>query len=116
MCQKTVLTTAQAAAKEAFSGWACLRIFHRGLSEWFLAKNSRYFFAGRLDQIHFKLYAAVDRSGGYHADDLLKLNPTEDELLMAARWSMTHDVSAGYRMSLMEMIRMLGYGKIIENL
>ena len=27
-------------------------------------------FIGRLDQIHFKLYASVDR-GGYHIEDLL---------------------------------------------
>ena len=28
------------------------------------------YFAGRLDQIHFRLYAATDR-GGVHIDDLL---------------------------------------------
>jgi hypothetical protein len=41
-------------------------------------------FIGRRDQIFFKLWASVDR-GGYHIDDLLKLNPTEDEMVAAAQ-------------------------------
>ena len=49
-------------------------------------------FIDRLDQIHFKLYAAADR-GGYHVEDLLALGPTSDELVTAARWATTHDVS-----------------------
>lgn len=32
-------------------------------------KNLRVGFIHRFDQIHFKLYAAVDQRGGYHADD-----------------------------------------------
>ncbi len=66
------------------------------------------YFIGRLDQIHFKLYAAVDR-GGYHIDDLLALNPSGEELIMAARWSMTHDVSEGYAMLLKKLLKQLGY-------
>ena len=38
----------------------------------------------RIDQIHFKLFAAVDR-GGYHTQDLLGLEPTEAEMTAAAR-------------------------------
>ena len=49
----------------------------------------------RLDQIHFKLYAATDR-GGYHVEDLLALKPTSDEMVAAAQWAMTHDVSEGF--------------------
>ncbi len=41
-------------------------------------------FAGRLDQIHFKLYAAADQLGGRHEDDLRVLEPTEGELVLAA--------------------------------
>ena len=48
-------------------------------------------FTGRFDQIHFKLYASVDR-GGYHIEDLRALSPSHDELEAAARWAMTHDV------------------------
>jgi hypothetical protein len=68
------------------------------------------FFISRLDQIHFKLYASVDR-GGYHIDDLMALNPETDELVQAARWSMTHDVSVGYADSLKKLLGELGYEK-----
>jgi hypothetical protein len=48
-------------------------------------------FAGRLDQIHFKLYAMVDQAGGRHEADLRALHPSREELMEAAHWSMTHD-------------------------
>jgi hypothetical protein len=54
-------------------------------------------FASRLDQIHFKLYAVADEGVGRHLTDLEALKPTEPELLAAAAWSETHDISAGYR-------------------
>jgi hypothetical protein len=53
-------------------------------------------FASRLDQIHFKLYAAVDAGPGKHSRDLEALAPTPDELLQAARWARTHDPSPGF--------------------
>ena len=65
-------------------------------------------FIGRLDQIHFKLYASVDR-GGYHIEDLLALNPTMDEVFMASKWSQTHDISEGYTMILKDLLTQLGY-------
>ena len=66
------------------------------------------YYVSRLDQIFFKLYAAVDR-GGYHIDDLLKLNPTEDELFQAAKWTMTHDVSPGFKCMLCQLLTELGH-------
>jgi hypothetical protein len=64
-------------------------------------------FASRLDQIHFKLYAAVDSGGpGKHEADLRALAPTEAELVAAARWSRSHDPSDGYAQ---ELRRALGY-------
>ena len=65
-------------------------------------------FISRIDQIYFKLYASVDR-GGYHIDDLVALKPTENEILEAAKWSQTHDVSEGYTMLLRELLSELGY-------
>lgn len=65
-------------------------------------------FIGRIDQIHFKLYASVDR-GGYHIDDLIALKPTDSEIVEAAQWSRTHDVSDGYVMLLKELLSELGY-------
>jgi hypothetical protein len=65
-------------------------------------------FAGRLDQIHFKLYTMVDQAGGRHEADLRALHPSHQELIAAARWSMTHDPSPGYKMVLKEALSALG--------
>jgi hypothetical protein len=65
-------------------------------------------FTDRFDQIHFKLYAAVDR-GGYHIDDLHTLAPSPSELETAARWAMSHDVSEGFALTLKDLLRHLGH-------
>jgi hypothetical protein len=54
------------------------------------------YLASRYDQIHFKLYAAVDQGPGKHEQDLRALDPSEAELVAAARWSRTQDPSEGY--------------------
>lgn len=65
--------------------------------------------ASRFDQICFKLYAAVDHApASKHLDDLRLLEPTAEELVAGARWSMTHDPSEGYRGQLLALLRMLG--------
>jgi len=73
-------------------------------------------FLGRYDQIHFKLYAAVDQGAGVHYEDLLTLKPTADELEQAARWSMTHDVSEGYRQILIDLLNHMGYSDVAKRL
>jgi hypothetical protein len=73
-------------------------------------------FLGRYDQIHFKVYAAVDQGAGKHLDDLLALKPTSEEIENAARWSMTHDVSDGYKQNLKAMLIYLGFGDVTERL
>ncbi|MDQ3660697.1 MAG: DUF6036 family nucleotidyltransferase [Actinomycetota bacterium] len=65
-------------------------------------------FAGRFDQIHFKLYALVDHGAGRHEDDLRALRPTEQELLAAARWTRTHDPSESFRQELLGALEHLG--------
>jgi hypothetical protein len=98
-------------------------LFQMGLPEGFVSRlsrkdygrNLRVYFAGREDQIHFKLYAAVDR-GGYHIADLLALKPEENELTRAARWAMTHDVSRGFRGMMKNLLKELGYGQVAEKL
>jgi hypothetical protein len=65
-------------------------------------------FAGRVDQVHFKLFAMVDQGGGRHEADLRALKPTSDELVAAARWSLTQDPSPGYKMVLADALRVLG--------
>jgi hypothetical protein len=71
-------------------------------------------FISRYDQIHFKLYAAVDQSGSYHAEDLRELHPTDAELLDAAGWTRTHDPSEGYRQGLQWFLREFGYGHLVD--
>ncbi len=72
-------------------------------------------FFSRYDQIHFKLYAAVDQ-GGKHYADLLALNPTAEELLAAAKWSMTHDVSEAYRGEVKRILIGMGHNDVAERL
>ncbi len=65
--------------------------------------------AGRTDLICFKLYAAVDQGPrSKHFADLQELAPTRDELLVAARWTLTHDTSSGYRGELVKALAVLG--------
>jgi hypothetical protein len=73
-------------------------------------------FMGRYDQIHFKLYASVDQGAGKHLDDLLALKPTTEEIEYAARWSMTHDVSEGYRQNVKSLLDHLGFADVAERL
>jgi hypothetical protein len=73
-------------------------------------------FLGRFDQIHFKLYAAADQGAGKHYNDLLALSPTAEELEKAAHWSMTHDVSEGYKQSIKGLLTHMGHGDVAKKL
>jgi hypothetical protein len=73
-------------------------------------------YLGRYDQIHFKLYASVDQGAGKHLDDLLALKPTSDELENAARWTMTHDISEGFKQNLKSLLNYLGFKDVAERL
>jgi len=95
-------------------------LFRSGLPQGFASRLTHYdigpgltlYLVGRYDQIFFKLFAAVDRFGGYHSDDLRKLSPTDDELRAAAKWSMNQDPSEGYRLSLRRFMEEFGYGHL----
>jgi hypothetical protein len=65
-------------------------------------------YASRVDQIHFKLHAAVDQGGGKHLADLLALDPASEELVAAARWARTHDPSEGFLELLTQALTHLG--------
>jgi hypothetical protein len=73
------------------------------------------YFISRIDQIHFKLYAAVDRND-YHLQDLIALNPTEEEMEMAAKWVVTQDVSDTFRSILKEFLERHGYGTVTQRI
>lgn len=79
-------------------------------------KNLVIHFLTRFDQIHFKLHAAVDQSGGKHYDDLTALKPTAKEIEKAARWSMTHDTSEGYKVVLKDFLERIGHRDVAERL
>lgn len=70
--------------------------FERRLTDRSFGPSLTVRYASRLDQIHFKLHAAVDRGGGKHLADLVALEPKPHELLAAARWARTHDPSEGF--------------------
>lgn len=75
-------------------------------------------YIGRIDQIHFKLYAAVDCGPGpsRHLQDLLTLQPTAEELLAAAHWAMTHDVSPAFRELLGAMLKEMNHDAVAAQL
>jgi len=89
-----------------------------GLSERLVWKTYgpklRIAFVSRYDQIHFKLYAAVDQFGSYHAADLKELNPTDEELLAAVSWSRSHDPSTGYLKCVQLFFKEFGYDHLID--
>lgn len=64
---------------------------------------------GRFDQVCLKLYALADQdTRSKHGADLRQLDPTRDELMMAARWARTHDPSPFFRRTLVEALDFLG--------
>lgn len=69
-------------------------------------------FAGRFDQIHFKLYALVDQGSGKHEADLRALKPTREELITAATWARTRDPSEGFYEELLRALAYLGVGDV----
>ncbi|MEW6002153.1 MAG: DUF6036 family nucleotidyltransferase [Nitrospirota bacterium] len=73
------------------------------------------YFISRIDQIHFKLYAAVDR-GEYHVQDLHALKPTQEEIERAAKWVITQDVSIAFKLLLKDFLEVNGYGAIAERI
>jgi hypothetical protein len=76
----------------------------------------RLLILSRFDQIHLKLYAAVDQGGGRHLTDLRALRPTSDELSAAARWTKTHDASPGFNQELVHLLTQMGYGDVARRL
>lgn len=68
-------------------------------------------YISRYDQIFFKTYAAADR-GGYHVRDLQALSPSEEELVAAAHWCMTQDVSEEFHIILKSMFQQLGWQNV----
>lgn len=87
-----------------------------GLPEGLMGRAERRVYGGltihlatRVDQIAFKLYAAVDQGpDSKHVDDLNLLAPTGQELQSPARWARTHDPSPGFREILVQVLAHFG--------
>ncbi len=98
-------------------------LFQRGLPEGLQSRLIRRdygnhvhaYFVSRLDQIHFKLLAAVN-VGGRHLTDLMQLHPNSDDLEMAARWAVLRDNSEPFVHSLKRILENLGYVGIAERI
>ena len=89
--------------------------FEGRMTEKIYGDHLRIFFIDRVDQIHFKLYASVDR-GGYHVQDMTALEPTDEELFMASRWILTQDVSAAFKEILKDFLVKHGYENVAEKI
>ena len=99
-------------------------LFRSGLPDGFKERLTRnyhgeklmVYFVSRLDQIHFKLYAAIDQLGSYHASDLKQLSPSDEELLQAVRWATTHDPSEGFQTAIKLFLREFGYERLVDKI
>ncbi len=78
-------------------------------------KNLTIGFISRIDQVFLKLYASVDR-GGYHVDDLIKLEPSDKELLDASSWICSQDTSETFFLLLKSMLEQIGYKNVAGKL
>jgi hypothetical protein len=80
-------------------------------------KSLNVYFLDRIDQIYFKLFAAVDLGGpSRHLDDLNSLSPTDDELYDAAQWVKIQDPSESFMEMMKTMLRMTGHERVAERL
>jgi hypothetical protein len=101
------------------------RLPNFGLPEGFLQRLKRrgygtmfnVYFLDRIDQISFKLFAAVDLGGSSrHLDDLNSLSPSEDELFAAAQWVKIQDPSEAFEETMKAMLRMTGHERVADRL
>lgn len=95
-----------------------------GLPEGFLSRLIRrdygakliIYYPDRYDLIHLKLFAVIDQGPGRHVNDLLKLTPTPEELLAAARWVLTQDASESFPFLVKDALNHLGYPYVASQL
>ena len=90
--------------------------FENRLIEKTYGKNLTIYFLSRIDQIFFKLYATIDQGAGKHFQDLMELNPSEDELLKASLWCIKQDPSTEFKEILKDFLRKTGYEKIADRI
>ena len=71
---------------------------------------------GRLDQIHLKLYAAMDPKTRIetHLGDLMDLEPTEAEAQTAVAWLLGRKTSADFRRKLKQVLERIGHEELAQ--
>jgi hypothetical protein len=72
----------------------------------------------RFDQIHLKIYAAMDPKTRIetHLGDLIDLEPTEAEARAAVDWLLKRKTSADFRRKLKEVLDRIGHAKLAEKI
>lgn len=76
----------------------------------------RIHYAGRFDLIHLKFFAYCDQGPGKHLDDLLRLEPTAEEIEAAARWTLTQDAGEEFPKIVKNYLNQLGYEDLARRL
>ncbi len=74
------------------------------------------FLPDRYDLIHLKLFAAVDQGMGRHVRDLEAINPTDEEILAAARWVLTQDAGEVFPALVRDVLKQMGHERISTQL
>jgi hypothetical protein len=75
------------------------------------------YFISRFDQVHFKIYAAMDpKSGTRHLSDLLDLKPQEDEVKAAISWLLGRKASPEFKAALCQVLERIGYERIAKQI
>ena len=72
----------------------------------------------RWDQIHLKLYAALDPGSRVetHLGDLLDLEPTEEEAEAAINWLMNRPVGVEFRERVKQLLESIGHERVAETI
>jgi len=71
------------------------------------------YFIGRLDQVHFKIYAAMDpKQGERHLSDLLDINPTEREVQAAVSWLLGRKAGPEFKATLKQVLERIGHERL----
>ncbi len=73
-------------------------------------------FLDRIDLICLKTYAAINGETARHLADLRALAPTEDEMVMAARWTLTQDAADFFPELMRDFLRKVGYPNVADRL
>jgi len=75
------------------------------------------YFISRFDQVHFKMFAAMDpKDGTRHLGDLLDLKPRENEVTAAVAWLLGRKTSPEFKSGLFQVLERIGYERIAKQI